>query len=355
MSMFNGSHHQPPFFLLSGIPGLEAAHIWISIPLSIMYVIAILGNSTIIHIIHKNPSLHEPQYVFLSVLAATDTGMSVSTLPTVLSVFLLNHREIEFHGCLAQMFFIHTFSSMESAILLAMAFDRFVAICNPLHYTVVLTPSHITQMGLAAVARGVALMAPLPILLQQLHFCKNIVLSHSFCFHPDVMKLACGSIHVNIIYGLALVLCSFGVDSVFIVLSYALILKTVLGIASREGCLKALNTCISHILTVLIFYVPLIALALIHRIGRYHSPLPHVTMSSISLFLTPVLNPLVYSMKTKQIRSALCRLNHVSGNLIKSKQTVPTQNVPVGRTPCKAQNSTAQCGEAEAYLKDLAV
>ncbi|KAM6158436.1 olfactory receptor 51I2-like [Rhynchocyon petersi] len=308
MSVFNSTYYQPPFFLLSGIPGLEDAHILISIPLSIMYAISILGNSIIIHIIRKNSSLHEPQYIFLSMLAATDTGMSASTLPTVLNVFLLNYRKIEFHGCLTQMFFIHTFSSMESAILLAMAFDRFVAIRNPLRYTVVLTHRRIAQMGLSAVARGVTLMAPLPILLKRLPFCKSIILSHSFCFHPDVMKLACGSIRVSIIYGLALVLCSFGVDSVCIVLSYALILKTVLGIASREGRLKALNTCVSHILTVLIFYVPLIALALIHRIGRYHSPLPHVTMSNIFLFLTPVLNPLVYSVKTKQIRSVLYRL-----------------------------------------------
>ncbi|XP_049636558.1 olfactory receptor 51I2-like [Suncus etruscus] len=308
MLIFNGTFYQPPFFLLSGIPGMEESHIWISIPLIIMYIIAIMGNCIIIHIIYKNSSLHEPQYVFLSMLAATDTGMSASTLPTVLNVFLLSHREIEFHGCLAQMFFIHTFSSMESAILLAMAFDRFVAIRNPLRYTVVLTHSRIIQMGLAAVARGVALMAPLPILLKRLPFCKSIILSHSFCFHPDVMKLACGSIRVNIIYGLTLVLCSFGVDSVFIVFSYALILKTVIGIASREGRLKALNTCVSHIITVLIFYVPLIALALIHRIGKYHSPLPHVTMSNIFLFLTPVLNPLVYSVKTKQIRNALGRL-----------------------------------------------
>lgn len=149
-------------------------------------------------------------------------------------------------------------------------------------YIIVLTPSCITQMGLAVVAQGVALMIPLPILLQQLPFCRNIVLCYSFCFYPDVMKLACGSIYVNIIYGLALILCSFGVDSVFIVLSYALILKTVPGIASREEYLKVLNTCVSHFLTVLIFYVPLIALALIHRIGRYHS----IIMSNIFLFLT---------------------------------------------------------------------
>uniref|UniRef100_F7AN38 Olfactory receptor n=1 Tax=Monodelphis domestica TaxID=13616 RepID=F7AN38_MONDO len=299
------SQFQPPFFLLTGIPGLESAHTWISIPLCIMYLIALLGNSIILFIIKTTPSLHEPQYIFLSMLAATDIGLSISTLPTVLNVFLLNQREIEFHCCLAQMFFIHTFSSMESAILLAMAFDRSVAIRNPLRYTVILTYPRIVGMGLVAVVRGVALMAPLPILLKRLPFCKNIILSHCYCYHPDVMKLACGPVRVNIIYGLTLVLCSFGVDSVFIVISYVLILKTVMSIASNEGRLKALNTCVSHIVTVFIFYVPLIILALIHRFGTFTSPLFHVTMANLFLFLTPVLNPLVYSFKTKQIRSVM--------------------------------------------------
>ncbi|XP_068964961.1 olfactory receptor 51I2-like [Petaurus breviceps papuanus] len=305
MLNLNSSPFQPPFFLLTGIPGFEAAHIWISIPLCIMYMIALLGNCIILFIIKTTPSLHEPQYIFLSMLAATDVGLSISTLPTVLNIFLLNHREIEFHRCLAQMFFIHTFSSMESAILLAMAYDRFVAIRNPLHYTVILTYPRIVGMGLLAVLRGVALMAPLPILLKRLPFCKNVILSHGYCYHPDVMKLACGPVQVNIIYGLALVLCSFGVDSVFIVVSYVLILKTVVSIASSEGRLKALNTCISHIVTVFIFYVPLIILALIHRFGTFTSPLFHVTMANLFLFLTPVLNPLVYSFKTKQIRFAV--------------------------------------------------
>ena len=223
-------------------------------------------------------------------LAATDVGLSLSTLPTVLSAFLLNHREIEFYSCLTQMFFIHTFSSMESAILLAMAFDRFVAIHNPLHYTVVLTYSRIMGMGLAAMIRGVVLMVPLPILLKRLPFCKDVILSHCYCYHPDVMKLACGPITVNIIYGLSLVLCSFGVDSMFTVISISLILKTVLGIASKDGQLKALNTCVSHIFTVCIFYVLLIVLALIHRFGShllfFMSPWP--TSSSFwLLFLTP--------------------------------------------------------------------
>lgn len=249
-------------------------------------------------------------------LAATDVGLSLSTLPTVLSAFLLNHREIEFYSCLTQMFFIHTFSSMESAILLAMAFDRFVAIHNPLHYTVVLTYSRIMGMGLAAMIRGVVLMVPLPILLKRLPFCKDVILSHCYCYHPDVMKLACGPITVNIIYGLSLVLCSFGVDSMFTVISISLILKTVLGIASKDGQLKVLNTCVSHIFTVCIFYVLLIVLALIHRFGTFTSPLLHVTMANFFLFLTPVLNPLVYSLKTKQIRFAVHKIFKSRKNLL---------------------------------------
>ncbi|XP_017522430.3 olfactory receptor 51I2-like [Manis javanica] len=305
MGLTNNSWFQPPTLLLTGIPGLEAQQTWISIPLCVMYLIALLGNCTILFVIKATSSLHEPQYIFLSMLAATDVSLSLSTLPTVLKVFLLNHRDIEFHSCLTQMFFIHTFSSMESAILLAMAYDRFVAICNPLHYPVVLTPPRIIGMGIAATVRGVVLMVPLPILLKQLSFCKGVTLSHCYCYHPDVMKLACGPVRVNTIYGLSLVLCSFGVDSVFIVMSYILILKTVLGIASEDGQLKALNTCVSHMFTVCIFYVPLIVLALIHRFGTFTSPLLHVSMANLFLFLTPVLNPLVYSLKTKQIRFAV--------------------------------------------------
>ncbi|XP_055972248.1 olfactory receptor 51I1-like [Sorex fumeus] len=308
MDVLNSSWFQPPTLLLTGIPGFEALQVWISIPLCIMYLIALLGNTTILFVIKNTPSLHEPQYIFLSMLAATDVGLSLSTIPTVLNVFLLNQREIEFHCCLTQMFFIHTFSSMESAILLAMAFDRFVAIRNPLHYTVVLTHSRIIGMGIAAVVRGVMLMAPLSILLKRLSFCKGIILSHCYCYHPDVMKLACGPVKVNIIYGLCLVISSFGVDSVFIVISYILILKTVLGIASEDGRLKALNTCVSHIFTVFIFYVPLIILALIHRFGKFKTPLLHVTMANLFLFLTPVLNPLVYSLKTKQIRTSIHKI-----------------------------------------------
>lgn len=164
MGPINNSRFQPHILLLTDIRGLESVQIWISMPLCVMYLIAILGNCTILFVIKTTSSLHEPQYLFLSMLATTDLGLSLSTLPTVLNVFLLHHREIE------------------SVILLAMAFDWFVAIHNPLNYTVILTPARIIQMGLTAVVRTVMVMvlanpAQATGLLQRCHSIPLLLLS----------------------------------------------------------------------------------------------------------------------------------------------------------------------------------
>ncbi|XP_072471722.1 olfactory receptor 51G2-like [Notamacropus eugenii] len=302
---YNSTDFQPSVFILTGLQGLVGTRMWLSPLLSLMYIITLAGNCTLLYLVKIERSLWEPQYLFLSMLAGADIGLSISTLSSVLKVFIFGHHEIAFDGCLSQLFFIHTFSSTGSGILLSMAFDRFVAISHPLHYTTILTHPRITKMGLAAFLRGIALMTPLPILLKRLPFCKGQTLSYSYCLHPDVMKLACGPVKINIFYGLVLVICSFAVDSLLIVLSYTLILRSVLGIASREGQLKALNTCLSHIFIVLIFYTPLLAITLLHRINQKSSPLTHAVLGNIYLFMPPMFNPIIYSLKTKQIRAAL--------------------------------------------------
>ncbi|XP_013811323.1 olfactory receptor 51L1-like [Apteryx mantelli] len=292
----------PAVFLLTGIPGLENVQSWLTIPLCTMYMVAVLGNCTILFIIHTEPSLHQPMYYFLSMLALSDLGLSVSTMPTMLSIFLLNSREVNVNSCIAQLYFIHTFSLMESAVLLAMALDRFVAIQQPLRYTSILTDSTVLRIGLAFAVRSAFMVMPTPILLRRLQFCLPNVLSHSFCLHQDVMKLSCSDRRINSILGLFVVVSTMGLDSVLIVLSYILIISTVLGIASREERLKALNTCVSHICAVLIFYVPMIGISMIHRFGKHASPLVHVLMADVYVLVPPVMNPIVYSVKTKQIR-----------------------------------------------------
>ncbi|XP_003781469.1 olfactory receptor 51G2-like [Otolemur garnettii] len=302
------SNHTSTSFFLTGLPGLEAVQAWLSIPLCAMYVASLAGNSLILWVVRTEPSLHQPMYYFLSMLAVTDLGLSVSTLPTMLPLYMLGFRRVAVDVCLAQLFFIHTFSIMESSVLLTMAFDRFVAISNPLRYGTILTSPRITSLALAIVVRSVSLHVPAPIMLKKLPYCRNHQLSHSYCLHPDVMKLACADTRVNSAYGLFVVLSTLGVDSVLIVLSYGLILQTVLSIASKAERLKALNTCVSHICVVLLFYSSMIGLSMIHRFGKRASLRGRVLLSYLHFLTPPVLNPVVYTIKTKQIRLRMLRL-----------------------------------------------
>ncbi|CAM5074509.1 unnamed protein product, partial [Eretmochelys imbricata] len=288
MSVVNDTKLNSAMFLLTGIPGQEEVHLWISIPFCFIYVFSILGNSTILFIIKIDPSLHEPMYIFLSMLAVTDLGLSISTIPTILGIYLFNSREISLDACFAQLFFIHSFAMIESSILLLMALDRFVAISNPLRYASILTLPRIFKMGLVCVLRGVAVSFPFPFLLKRFQYYRVNVLSHSYCLHQDVMKLACSDITVNYIYGLFLTVSMVGLDSLPIFLSYVMILKTVLGVASHTECLRALNTCVSHLCAVLLFYTPDIGLALIHRLGKGSSPLLQIVLGYIYLLVPPL-------------------------------------------------------------------
>ncbi|VCW76551.1 unnamed protein product [Gulo gulo] len=297
------------------MPGLEYAHIWISIPICSMYLFAILGNCTILFVIKTEPSLHEPMYYFLSILAITDLGMSMSTLPTILAMLWWEAQEIKIGACFTQLFFIHTFTFLESSVLLAMAFDRFMAICRPLHYSSILTNDMIGKIGLGCLLRSAGVVMPTPILLRRYHYCHANVLSHPFCLHQDILKLSCSDASVNNIYGLCVVIITLGTDSVLILLSYILILHAVLGIASREERLKALNTCFSHVCVVLIFFVPLIGVCMVHRFGKHLPPIVHILMADVYLLLPPVLNPIIYSVRTKQIRLGIFHMFRQSPSL----------------------------------------
>lgn len=307
MVVWNNNNTMEPIFILRGFHGLECVYSWISVPFCLAYLVAFIGNVTILSVIWIESSLHQPMYYFLSILALTDLGMSMSTLPTMLAVLWLDAREIQASACYTQLFFIHTFTFLESSVLLAMAFDRFVAICRPLHYTTILNNSVIGKIGLACLLRSMGVVLPTPLLLRHYHYCHDNVLSHTFCLHQDILKLSCSDARISSVYGLCVVITTLGVDSVCILLSYILILNAVLGIASHEERLKALNTCISHICVVLIFFVPVIGVSMVHRFGKHLSPRIHIIMADIYLLFPPVLNPIVYSIKTKQIRLRILR------------------------------------------------
>ncbi|XP_006039338.1 olfactory receptor 52R1-like [Alligator sinensis] len=314
MSMLNASTpFHPAAFLLVGIPGLEATQFWIAFPFCIMYVIAMVGNVIVSFIIKTEPSLHEPMFFFLAMLAITDLVLTTSTVPKMLVVFWLGSREIGFHACLTQMFFIHTFSSVESGVLMAMALDRYIAIRYPLwHYSILSIPMTM-KIGSLVLIRGVLLISPFSILASRLPFCGHRLISHSYCEHMAVVKLVCGDARANVVYGLLVAFVVVGFDVLMISVSYAMILRTVMRLPSTEARLKAVSTCVSHTCILLAFYVPGLFTFLTHRFGHHIPHHVHIMVANLYLLVPPMLNPVVYGVRTKEIRDRLNRLFHPKG------------------------------------------
>ncbi|KAL2806661.1 olfactory receptor 51T1 [Daubentonia madagascariensis] len=308
MLIFNNTTSSSSNFLLTAFPGLERAHVWISIPVCCLYIIALLGNSMIFFVTIIERSLHKPMYYFLSMLSVVDLCLTITTLPSVLGVLWFHAREISFKACLIQMFFVHAFSCLESSVLVAMAFDRFMAICNPLKYAAVLTDMMVLVIVLVVCIRQVLFSSPIVVAIQTLSFYGGQELSHPFCYHPDVIKHTRFNSWISSFCGMFLQLYMNGTDLLFILFSYVLILRTVLSTVTPKKQQKALSTCVCHICAVTVFYVPMISLSLAHRLFRSTPRVLCSTLANIYLLLPPVLNPIIYSLKTKTIRQAMFQL-----------------------------------------------
>ncbi|XP_050810538.1 olfactory receptor 52E2-like [Gopherus flavomarginatus] len=295
----------PSTFILLGIPGLEVAHIWISIPFCTMYMIAILGNFIILFIVKRELSLHRPMYYFLCMLAVTDLVLSTSILPKMLASFWFNSREIDFSFCLTQMYFVHCFLVMETGIFVAMAFDRYVAICDPLRYSMTLTNHVVVKIGLAVMLRGGIFVLPYILLARHWPYCRTNIIPHSYCEHIAVVKLACVDIHVSSYYGLFVLLSVIGLDVIFIAVSYIRILRVIFNLSTKDARLKTFGTCSSHLCVILAFYIPALFSSLMYRFA-HRVPLHfHVLIANVYLLLLPMLNPIIYGVRTKQIRDRL--------------------------------------------------
>uniref|UniRef100_A0A8I3PID8 G-protein coupled receptors family 1 profile domain-containing protein n=1 Tax=Canis lupus familiaris TaxID=9615 RepID=A0A8I3PID8_CANLF len=223
-------------FLLTGFPGLEQEYPWLSIPFSCIYAMVLSGNCLVLHVIRTEPSLHQPMFYFLAMLALTDLYIALSTciLPKMLGIFWFHLPDIYFDACLFQMWLIHTLPIHESGILLAMALDRYVAICDPLRHASIFTHKLLTQIGVGVTLRAALLVAPCLILIKcRLKHFRTTVVSHSYCEHMAIVK-SMVSLWPSLILGF---------DIIFITLSYILIFIT------------PSNTCIAHICVFLEFYL----------------------------------------------------------------------------------------------------
>ncbi|XP_045412929.1 olfactory receptor 52H1-like [Lemur catta] len=313
MIIFNLSNYNPGPFILMGIPGLEQFHVWIGIPFCIIYIVAVMGNCILLYLIAVERSLHEPMFFFLSMLAMTDLILSTTTMPKTLSIFWLGAREITFPGCLTQMFFLHFSTALDSAILMAMAFDRYVAICSPLRYTTILTPKTIIKIVMGIAFRSFCIILPVVFLLTRLPFCRIRIIPHTYCEHIGVARLACADISINIWFGFCVPVMTVTSDVILIGVSYTFIICAVFRLPSREARQKTLGTCGSHVCVILVFYTPLFFSILAHRFGHNISRTFHIMFANLYIVIPPALNPIVYGVKTKKIRVKVVHLFSTNG------------------------------------------
>ncbi|XP_061485732.1 olfactory receptor 52I1-like [Rhineura floridana] len=302
---FNSS---PSAFFLIGIPGLEDVHPWMGVSFCAMYLVALLGNCTLLLTIQLVHTLHHPMFYFLGMLGIIDLVMATSVVPKMLSIFWMGSQEIGFDACFIQMFLIHSITAVESGVLLAMAFDRYVAICHPLRYEAILTSQRVAQIGLAILARGILFMVPLTWMMRRLPYCTSKQISHSYCEHMAVMKLACADSSASSIYSTVGSTLIVGIDTAFIALSYGLILRAVAKCTEQTEMLKAFSTCSAHIGVMLLYYLPGMASIYIQCFPQGVPPHVQVLLADLYLSLPPMLNPIIYSIRMKQVREALVKL-----------------------------------------------
>ncbi|XP_049747290.1 olfactory receptor 52A5-like [Elephas maximus indicus] len=309
MLTINGSVFMPSMLTLIGIPGLESVQCWIGIPFSVMYLIAVIGNSLILAVIKYENSLHKPMYNFLAMLGTTDIALSTCILPKMLGIFWFHLQNICFEACLLQMWLIHSFQAIESGVLLAMALDRYVAICDPLRHATIFSQQLLTHIGIGVTIRAAILVAPCLVLIKyRLKHYRTTIISHSYCEHMALVKLAVEDIWVNKMYGLFVAFTILGFDIIFITLSYVHIFITVFQLPQKEARLRAFNTCIAHICVFLQFYLLAFFSFFTHRFGSHIPPYVHILLSNLYLLVPPFLNPIVYGVKTRQIRDHVLKM-----------------------------------------------
>ncbi|CAH6785950.1 olfactory receptor 1468 [Phodopus roborovskii] len=292
-------------FLLLGLPiPPEHQNLFYSLFLA-MYLITVLGNLLIIILIQLDSHLHTPMYSLLSNLSFSDLCFSSVTMPKLLQNMQSQVPSIPYAGCLAQMYFFLFFADLESFLLVAMAYDRYVAICFPLHYTSIMSPRLcMTLVVLSWVLTTFHAMLH-TLLMAGLSFCEDNVIPHFFCDMSALLKLSCSDTHVNelvifITGGLILV-----IPFVLIVVSYARIVSSILKVPSARGIHKAFSTCGSHLSVVSLFYGTVIGLYLCPSANN--STLKETVMGMMYTVVTPMLNPFIYSLRNRDIKGALVR------------------------------------------------
>ncbi|XP_036619679.1 olfactory receptor 5B12-like [Trichosurus vulpecula] len=298
--MENGSEVKEFIFL--GLTDVSEFQVPLFIVFTIIYLITLVGNLGMIALISWDPHLHTPMYFFLSNLSIVDFGYSSAVTPKVMAGFLPGDKIISYNGCATQLFFFMSLATVESYLLSVMAYDRYVAICKPLHYTTLMTSSKCARLIIGCYICGFLTSSIHTGNTFSLHFCKPNVIHHFFCDIPPVMALSCSDIEVNEMLVFFVISLTAFFALFIILISYVFIFITILRIHSTEGQQKAFSTCASHLTAVSIFYGSGIFMYL--QPSSSHSMDTDKIASVFYTMIIPMLNPLVYSLRNKEVKSA---------------------------------------------------
>ncbi|XP_066487443.1 olfactory receptor 5AR1-like [Tiliqua scincoides] len=272
----------------------------------LIYLLILMGNIGMVMLIWIDSRLHTPMYFFLSNLSLLDIGYSSVIAPRTLMAFVAETKTISFTGCALQFFFFCIAVSCECCLLGVMAYDRFTAICNPLLYTAIMSKQFCKLLVAASYLTGCVNAVVQTSFIFNLSFCRSNIINHFFCDVPPILKLSCSDTHVTDLIHFTFSTAIVSVTIVTILVSYTYILVAILRINSAEGRHKAFSTCASHLTAVTVFYGT--------AIFMYLRPSSKYSMEEdkiISVFYTlaiPMLNPLIYSLRNKEVKEAFKRM-----------------------------------------------
>ncbi|XP_047625523.1 olfactory receptor 13C8-like [Phacochoerus africanus] len=274
-----------------------------------MYLMILLGNGVLISVIFYDPHLHTPMYFFLCNLSFLDICYTSSSVPLILDSFMTVSKRVSFSGCMVQMFLSFAMGATECVLLGMMALDRYVAICYPLRYPVIMSKGAYVSMAVGSWVSGIVDSMVQTSLAMQLPFCSKNVITHFVCEILAILKLACADISINIISMAGSNLIVLAIPLLVISISYIFIVATILRIPSTEGKCKAFSTCSAHLTVVIIFYGTIFFM---YAKPKSKSSVgidnQDITEALISLFygvMTPMLNPLIYSLRNKGVKAAV--------------------------------------------------
>ncbi|EFB22653.1 hypothetical protein PANDA_017067, partial [Ailuropoda melanoleuca] len=292
-------------FIFSAFPYSWEGSVTCFVPLLFIYTFIVFGNLVIITVVQLNAHLHTPMYFFISALSFLEIWYTTSTIPKMLASLLSEKKSISLNGCLLQMYFFHSTGISEVCLLTAMAFDRYLAICSPLHYPTIMTPRLCAQLTFSCCVCG--FITPLPEIawISTLPFCGSNHLEHIFCDFLPVLRLACTDPQaivmiqvVDIVHAVEII-----TAVMLIFMSYIGIVAVILRIRSAEGRHKAFSTCVSHLTVFLLFFGSVALMYL--RFSATYSLFWDTVIALAFAVLSPFFNPIIYSLRNKEIKEAI--------------------------------------------------